>query len=491
MQTKTIETAAGPIVGREKNGPLLFAGIPYAEAPIEALRFKPPVPKARFTEPYEAFKFGPAAPQVPTGGMTDSAPVRWSEDCLSLNVSTPACDDRKRPVLVWIHGGGYRTGQSSIPWYSGLPFATNGDIVTVSINYRLGALGFTDLSHLGAAYESSAINGTLDQIEALRWVQANIAAFGGDPGAVTIAGESAGGFSVSTLIGCPAAQGLFHRAIPQSGAAHHTLSREASQQVTEVFCEKLQMKSLLELQAAPTETILDAQMAASAHFETGAGVTNRLGTSVSPFYPAHGTPELPQTPLAAIQGGLGSDIAVLTGTNADETTLWGYGKVDSEKLHRIAATLGAQGALETYRETRPEASDEDLLIALTTDHMFRIPAVRLAEARAPHTRDTWMYLFNWHSRASDGKLKATHALEIPFAFNTLSAPGVDAFIGPGAHPQKLADTMHQAWIAFIRDGDPGWERYAPDSRATMVFDDTSAVIVDPAPEERAAWDGAR
>jgi para-nitrobenzyl esterase len=491
MQTVTIDTAAGPITGREKNGALLFAGIPYAEAPIEALRFLPPVAKARFSKPYEAYKFGPAAPQIPTGGMTDSAPVRWDEDCLSLNVSTPACDDQRRPVLVWIHGGGYRTGQSSIPWYSGLPFANNGDIVTVSINYRLGALGFTDLSHLGPEYANSAINGTLDQIQALKWVQENIQAFGGDPGRVTIAGESAGGFSVSTLIGCPAAQGLFHRAIPQSGAAHHTLSRDAAQEVTHVFLEALGMQSLLELQAVPTQAILDAQTKASEHFESGAGVTNRLGTTVAPFYPAHGTPALPQAPLAAISDGLGSEIAVLTGTNTDETTLWGYGKVDAEKLQRIADSLGAADTLAAYRATRPTANDEDLLIAITTDHMFRIPAVRLAEARAPHTEDTWMYLFNWQSRAFDGKLKATHALEIPFAFNTLSAPGVDAFLGPGAHPQALADTMHQAWIAFIRDGDPGWARYSPEHRATMVFDDTSEVIIDPATEERTAWEGVR
>ncbi|NKB98104.1 MAG: carboxylesterase family protein [Pseudomonadales bacterium] len=491
MSTITIKAPAGPIVGREKNGALLFAGIPYAEAPVEGLRFLPPVPKRLFSEPYEAFKFGPAAPQTPTGGMTDSAPVRWSEECLSLNVSTPAIDTMARPVLVWIHGGGYRTGQSSIPWYSGIPFAENGNIVTVSINYRLGALGFTDLSHLGPEYENSSVNGILDQIEALRWVQKNISAFGGDPAKVTIAGESAGGFSVATLLGCPEAQGLFHRAIPQSGAAHHTLSAEASQKVTQHFLDALGQSDVIGLQAVSTQEILDAQNTTTQHFESGAGINNGLGTTVSPFYPVHGTPALPQSPLEAIHAGVGGEVAVLTGTNADETTLFGYGKVDRSKLDRIAAGYNATEVLERYRETRPEASDEELLIAITTDHMFRIPAVRLAEAREAHTPDTWMYLFNWQSRAFNGRLKATHALEIPFAFNTLSAAGVDAFVGPGESPQPLADTMHAAWIAFIRDGDPGWARYDIGTRATMIFDEASKQVDNPAAEEREAWTGVR
>ena len=280
MTTIQINSAAGPIEGREKNGVLLFCGIPYAEAPTGHLRFKPPVRKAAFSEPFSALKFAPAAPQVPMGGMTDSAPVRWDEDCLTLNVSTPACDEQKRAVLVWIHGGGYRTGQSSIPWYSGIPFANNGNIVTVSINYRLGALGFADLSHLGEDYANSAINGTLDQITALEWVRDNIQAFGGDPERVTIAGESAGGFSVSTLLGNESAQGLFHQAIPQSGAAHHTLPKEASERVTEHFLNVLGHTESMHLEALDTQAILDAQLKTIEHFESGGGVTKHLGTSV-------------------------------------------------------------------------------------------------------------------------------------------------------------------------------------------------------------------
>ena len=161
-----------------------------------------------------------------------------------------------------------------------------------------------------------------------------------------------------------------------------------------------------------------------------------------------------------------------------------------KKLQRIASGLGAESTIATYRQTRSDASAEDLLIALTTDHMFRIPAIRLAEARAAHTDATWMYLFNWQSRAFNGRLKATHALEIPFAFDTLSANGVDAFIGPGDMPQDLASTMHAAWIRFINEGDPGWAAYGKE-RNTMMFDDQSHLTADPDSQERQAWENLR
>jgi para-nitrobenzyl esterase len=490
MQQKTVMTNRGPLIGRMKEEVWLFAGVPYAAPPLDDLRFKAPQPHPGWDTPREALKFAPAAPQVSTGGMTDSAPVRWSEDCLTLNISTPACDDDARPVLVWIHGGGYRTGQSSIPWYNGARFAQAG-IVVVSINYRLGALGFTDLSHLGDDYADSAINGILDQVAALRWVQENISGFGGDPAKVTIAGESAGGFSVSTLLGMPAAQGLFHHAIPQSGGAHHTLPRAAAQKITKKFLSELGEQSAMHLSAVSVDDILKAQVSTSQHFESGAGLIDGLGVAVSPFYPAHGTPQLPESPLDAIRAGCGSNVAVLTGTNTHETTLWGYGKVDEAKLVRIAQSLGAQAPLAAYRKTRPKASPEELVIALTTDHMFRIPAIRLAEARAAHNGLTWMYLFNWSSRAFGGRLKATHALEIPFAFNNLDRAGVDAFIGPGAKPQSVADVMHEAWIEFIKHGVAPWDRYELGDRTTMVFDDPSAIQHDPYADERTAWAGLR
>ena len=493
--TAIVHAPAGAIAGKRKNNTLLFAGIPYAQAPVERLRFKPPQPVSPFSDTFQALKFSPAAPQIPSGGMTDSAPVRWSEDCLYLNISAPEVvadpsDAGGRAVMVWIHGGGYTSGQGAIPWYNGTRFANNSDIVVVSINYRLGALGFADLTHLGDEFATSNINGTLDQIAALQWVQNNIAAFGGDPNRVTIAGESAGGFSVATLMACPGAGGLFHRAIPQSGACHHTLPQEAARTATDYFLQELGHQTPMALETVAVDDILAAQNATLAHFARGAGKKNALGTFVSPFYPVHGNSTLPQAPLQALGRGASANVAVLTGSNTDETTLWSSGDEDLGKLERTADGYSAASALAVYRQTRPDATVRDLLVALTSDHMFRIPAIRMAEVRQD-AAPTFLYEFCWKSRAFDGALGATHSLEIPFAFDNLDQPGVDLFIGPGPLPQTLADTMHKAWSDFIKTGNPGWPRYDTASRKTMMFNDTSELVEDPRGAEREAWDGLR
>lgn len=491
-------TTNGRVEGREKEGVVLFAGIPYVAPPVGELRFKAP----RLHEPWEgirpAQRFGPAAPQLPGEWLTNRLAVRWDEDCLTLNISTPAVDDGRRPVLVWIHGGAYRTGQGGIPWYNGARFAANGDIVVVSINYRLGALGFTHLARFGDEYATSGLNGTLDQVAALEWVRDNIQAFGGDPDSVTIAGESAGAFSVGTLLGLPRAAGLFRRAIAQSGAAHHTLPLEAAEKVTDLFCEELGVRSVDGLHAAPVQDILEAQARLDAALGRGAGLVNKLGVPVLPFCPVVEGSVLPARPFEAVQRGASADVPVLIGTNRDETTLWGYADIDEERLRKLITRLGGdEEMIAAYRAPRPDASATDVLTAVTTDHMFRIPAIRLAEARATHGARTWMYLFAWESRAFGGRLKATHALEIPFAFNNLDRPGVDVFLGEGPTPQHVADAMHAAWTSFIRTGDPNcgalpdWPAYDTKRRATMVFDNVSQVVDDPSSAERRLWDGRR
>ena len=491
-------TTGGKVEGRVKEGVVLFAGIPYARAPVGKLRFKVSQPHDPWEGVRPAQRFGPAAPQLPGEGLTDRMPVLWSEDCLTLSVCTPAVDDGRRPVLVWIHGGGYRGGQCGIPWYNGARFAASGDIVVVSFNYRLGALGFTHLARFGHEYAASGLNGTLDQIAALEWVRDNIAAFGGDPDNVTVAGESAGAFSVGTLLGVPRAAGLFHRAILQSGAAHHTLPLEAAEKVSDLLCEALLVRSADDLHAASVEDILNAQAKIDAELGQGIGLVNKLGVPVGPFYPVVEGSVLPMTPLEAIQRRASADIPVLVGTNRDEMTLWGYDEVDEERLRKLATGLGAdEEMIAVYRTVRPNASANDVLIAITTDHVFRIPAIRLAEARADHAARTWMYLFAWESRAFGGRLRATHALEIPFAFNNLDRPGVDVFLGEGPTPQHVADAMHGAWTSFVRTGNPNcgalpdWPPYDTERRATMVFDDMSAVIDDPGGAERQLWDGRR
>jgi para-nitrobenzyl esterase len=490
------ETTSGEVEGRSRGGALLFAGVPFAAPPTGVRRFRPPIPHDRWRGVRSARRFGPAAPQRPGIGIT-SAPLAWDEDCLTLNVCTPAIDDRARPVLVWIHGGAFRTGKGGIPWYDGTSFAVQGDIVTVSINYRLGALGFTDLTDLDASLETSGASGLLDQIAALEWVRDNIAYFGGDPGQVTIAGESAGAMSVGTLLGCPAARGLFHRAIAQSGAAHHTLSTDLAREVGRAFAETLGADGPKDLLEAPVEAILDAQEQVQQTLEAR-DRRNPDGIGGIPFQPARVSELLPSPPLEAIRGGLSDDVVLLCGTNLDETTLWGSRPFDDARLQRFARRyFGDAGdeAIETYRRGRPEASLAAISIAITTDHLFRIPAIRLCEA---HGGASFKYLFSWASRAFEGQLGSTHALEIPFAFNNLRKPGVEAFIGPGQSPQPLADVMHAAWISFIRGGDPNeaplpeeWPRYDPGRRPVMEFGDDVGLREDPHGEERSLWDGRR
>lgn len=487
------QTTYGPVQGREKDGILLFAGIPYAAPPTGPRRFRAPEPHDGWTAARPALKFGPAAPQYATGGLTSSAPVRWDEDCLTLNIATPALDDARRPVLFWIHGGAYRTGQGNVPWYNGARFARNGDLVVVSINYRLGALGFTDLSRLGARFATSGVNGTLDQIAALRWVKENVASFGGDPDRITIAGESAGAFSVCTVLASPAARGLFQAAIPQSGGAQHTLPPEAGRIVADRFLEALGSDDADALQALDAETILDAQRQVIEQLDGGVDAIETLGVPVSAFYPVHGNPVLPDSPLNLIAAGASRGIPLLTGTNAHETTLWEYYNTSEAGLQRIARHYRAEQVLQAYRELHPEASTGDLAVALTTDFVFRIPAVRLLEAHAAANpaNSSWMYWFCWESRQFEGRLKATHALEIPFVFDNLEQPGVDVFLGPGALPQTVATAMHQAWIRFVREQDPGWQPYDLERRATMRFDTESALVLNPQAAEREAWAGIR
>ena len=493
-------TSKGDVEGREKEGVVLFAGIPYVAPPVGEWRFKAPQPHDAWQGVRPAQRFGPAAPQIPGEGLTGNVPVNWDEDCLTLNISTPAVDGNGRPVFVWIHGGGYRTGQGGIPWYNGAHFCANGDIVVVSINYRLGALGFAHLARFGEEYATSGVNGTLDQIAALEWVRDNIRAFGGNPDDVTIAGESAGAFSIGTLLGSPRAAGLFKKAIAQSGAGHHTLPVDAAEKVTDLFCDTLNVTSKDDLHKASVDDILDAQANVDAGLGRGAELTSALGVPVAPFYPVVEGSVLPMSPIEAIRQGASADVPVLIGTNRHETTLWAgmFGEVDEEQLRNIAGRFGGDDRMvRTYREGRPDGSAGDSLFAITTDHMFRIPAIRLAEARVAQEAKTWMYLFTWESRAFEGRLKATHAIEIPFVFNNLDRPGVNMFLGEGPMPQHLADKMHAAWISFIRTGDPEcdatpeWPSYDTERRPTMVFGDKSDVVDDPSGEERRLWEGLR
>jgi para-nitrobenzyl esterase len=489
-------TQKGRLEGREKEGVLLFAGIPYATPPLGPLRWLPPEPREPWDGIRDARRFGPAAPQRPSGSLTSSRDVKWSEDCLTLNVTTKALDGAPRPVLVWIHGGDYRTGQGAIPWYNGARFAAHGDIVVVSLNYRLGALGFNHLGHLGDEYATSGLVGLLDQIAGLEWVRDNIEAFGGDPSRVTIAGESAGAFACASLLSSPRARGLFRAVILQSGAAHETLPPEAAEKVAQRFCELLDIQRAGDLQRPSVDAILDAQQQVDRELRAR-GDRDPLGVPVSPFYPVVDGKVLPQAPIEALRDGVSAHIPVLVGTNAEETTLWLPDSDAKNQLEAAARRFDAADVLESYRRARPDASTRETLVSFTTDHGFRVPAIRLAEARAGHGGESFMYLFRWKSRAFGGRLGATHALEIPFAFDNLDRPGVDTFLGEGDRPQATADVMHAAWTAFIRTGNPAcealpdWPSYTPERRSSAIFDSDSSVALDPDGDLRSAWDGYR
>ncbi len=495
------DTTAGKIAGLQKDGLLLFAGVPYAAAPVGALRFKAPRTHGGWDDVRDATRFGQVAVQVGDSlAAIGPAPAPdWSEDCLFLNIQTPALDDARRPVMVWIHGGAFVNGTGAIPWYDGTNFVRHGDVVVVSINYRLGALGWLHLGDQDAAFATSGNNGLLDQIAALRWVGDNIAGFGGDPDNVTVFGESAGAMSVGTLLGTPSASGLFAKAIAQSGAAHNITSRADAAALTEAFIEELGGGGVGAVLAAPPERLLQAQQAVSEAMV--AGRLRRAVTSASglPFGPVIDGEVLPRPPLEAIADGSAASVPLLTGSTRDEWNLFGLMDRTVEDHETVVRRLGRvvdqpESLAAVYAEARPGVSPDELFKGIMTDRMFRIPAVRMAEAQARHQpENTFLYLFEFASTAFDGRLGSCHALEIPFVFDNLHKRGIELMTGVGP-PQSVATTMHAAWIAFARTGSPAAEALPPwppysDGRSTMYFGVPSHLEHDPQAAERSAWSG--
>ncbi|HVM39790.1 MAG TPA: carboxylesterase/lipase family protein [Acidimicrobiia bacterium] len=513
MPGPTVETAYGTLEGIEKRGVRSFRGIPYAAPPVGRLRFAPPETPAPWTGVREATTYGPAAAQndsplmsllgdgdaAAEGGKTATSEA----DALTLNVFTPATDGAARPVLVWLHGGAYLIGMGSTPWYDGTNLARDRDVVVVTINYRLGSLGFLHLGGLGGeAFAGSANCGTLDQVAALRWVQDNIAAFGGDPGNVTVFGESAGGMSVGTLLGMPAARGLFHRAIPQSGACGHVHDAETAEAVAREMLDALDIpvERVAEIRDVPLDRLLRAQAAVAMRHFTLPGLS-------MPFQPAVDGVTLPEQPIAAIRAGAAADVPVLTGTTLQEMNLWlafdpRVSELDQAGLHerigRVLPEADAGDVEALYRKRLgDEASPGQVLVAIMTDAVFRVPAMRLLEAQAPHQADTYSYIFCYSTPVFGGVLGASHALELTFMFDNLDAPGAGLFVGePDADMRALARAMGDAWCAFARsgvpaaDGLPSWPRWDADRRATMrLAPGASEVIEDPFADERPLWDG--
>ncbi|HVM10774.1 MAG TPA: carboxylesterase/lipase family protein [Acidimicrobiales bacterium] len=489
-----VETTYGKVQGADDKGVAVFRGIPFAAPPLGDLRWRAPQPPDAWDGVRDATVFGPTAPQpVQMTGVAMGDAHAHSEDCLSLNVWTPgAGDSEKRPVMVWIHGGAFQSGSGSMGLYNGANLAKRGDVVVVTINYRLGLLGWLASEHLGGGNW-----GLLDQIAALQWVRDNIAAFGGDPDNVTAFGESAGSVSVATLLGTPAAKGLFHKVIAESGGPGGFPIRFAEKFVN-ALVEECGVDDVRDLRDTPLEELVEAQEK----------IVERLGRLATPLAPVVDGTTLPVQALDAIRDGLNHGVPILVGTNRDEMTYFAMGDRkltagdDAVTRRRLAATVGEEGLddlIETYAKARADqglpTDPFSLWVAIESDRMFRIPSLRMAEAHAATGSPVYEYLFDWESPAAGGFLRSCHALEIPFVFGNLDQPMMNMFAGEGAEAEALSAAMMDAWIAFARTGNPSsealgdWPAYDGERRATMRLGKTVEVVDAPMEQERRAWEG--
>jgi len=494
--TETIvDTTAGPIRGQVLDGGIhAFKGVSYGADTDGPNRFRPPQPPEPWTEVRDAHELGPSCPQPaarPGGWMGET---HESEDCLVLNVWSSGLDGAARPVMVWLHGGGYAIGSGSWPLYDGANLARRGDVVVVTLNHRLGALGFARFAELlGDEFATSGNNGMLDIVQALEWVRDNIARFGGDPSNVTIFGESGGGAKVCTLQAMPAARGLFHRAVIQSGPSGRVTPVHRATAYASKFVAELGVAGddLVALQAAPAEQILAAQSAAAPF-----GAASLMG-----FSPVLDGVTVTAHPGDALRAGTVPDVPLMIGCTRDEATLFiatdpafrDPDKLDDAALLRRLERYGVgderERILAAYRANRPDDSNTDLYIAIVTDQLMRVPSIRLAEDRiAGGGPAVYQFLFTWAA----GLLRSGHGFEIPFVFDNVGGE----VMRPSTSRHQLAAEMSEAWLAFARTGNPShdgigdWSAYDFERRTTMVFDrGGSAPQDDPWGDDREVWDG--
>ncbi|HXX19450.1 MAG TPA: carboxylesterase/lipase family protein [Candidatus Acidoferrum sp.] len=495
----TVATTAGKVRGVLTDQVHAFKGIPYGASTAGANRFMPPKKREPWTGVRDCFELGPRSPQllssfhgvVPPEVEVMDRDEPMSEDCLMLNVWTPGVGSgHKRPVMVWLHGGGYTSGSGGFICYDGTQLAKKHDVVAISVNHRLTALGYLYLAGIGGEkYANSSNLGNLDIIAALEWVRDNIAAFGGDPGNVTIFGQSGGGGKVSSLMAMPAAKGLFHRAIVQSGAAVKGVSIDAANKSTALYLSKLNLKpdQVDQLQTLSVDQLLGV---------TGGGLFGAPGLAFAPVVDGK---TLPTDPFDPVAPELSANIPLLIGTVETEVTFFPnqiLDPIDDASLHtHVKQTLrGASDdqvdkVIAAYKAGRPGASNTDIFLIIASDATFRAGVVTEADRKAAQGKaPVYQYYFTWRSPVREGKLRSFHTLEIPFVFDNVDA--AKSMTGSGEDRYALAAKMSSAWVAFARTGNPNtkelpnWPAFDNTKRATMIFNDECKVVNDPHGDEQ-------
>ncbi len=511
-----VEIEPGKVAGYIRNGVYAFKGMPYGDTTEGANRFLPPRKPRPWPGVRSSRQYGPVCPQDKgTGRLNDEEAFifQWNdsvegEDCLRLNVWTPAINDGgRRPVMVWLHGGGFEAGSGNdLPAFDGENLARRGDVVVVSLNHRLNILGFLDLSKFGERYAQSGNVGMLDIVAALEWLRDNIPAFGGDPNRVLIFGQSGGGAKVGTLMGMPAAKGLFHRAVVQSGSFAFTNTPEKSRRLADLTLSELGVSAanLDRLHTLPYAELQRASVAALRNANGPAGGAPDPGRMASRlmFAPVADGQVLPEPPFAPKAPAISSDVPMIVGTTLNEFTTGinhpEYELMTEGELTARADTIypGRGGdIIAAFRQRTPNARPFDLWSRIATEPVRQAAVDQAAAKAALGAAPAYLYWFTWQTPVFDGRPRAFHCAEIPFVFHNTDL--CDHMTGGGAPARALSDMMADTWIQFARTGDPNhtglpnWAPFAPGSTPTMVFDDETRLERNPDGGERSSIVAAR